>query len=93
MIERRLNMGDGSVADQISAFNFVAAQLVALTKMTETLVKLSKESGELMERGAIEAYVDAVLSVVVKEIRNVPDFENIVDRITTQIDEIPTNGS
>jgi len=87
IIERRLNMGDGSDADQISAFNFVATQLAALTKMTETLVKLSKESGELMERSQVEAYTDSVLEIVIDELKSVPGFEAIVDRIVTRLDD------
>jgi hypothetical protein len=86
LVERRLNMGDGSNADQISAFNFVATQLVNLTKMTETLVKLSKESGELMERSQVESYTDAVLNIVIDEIKGVPGFEQIVDRIVARLD-------
>lgn len=88
IIERRLNMGDGSESDQISAYNFVAAQLLSLTKMTEVLVKLSKESGELMERGDVETYTDAVLNIVIEEIKMVPGFEAVIDRIVTRLDDI-----
>lgn len=88
IIERRLNMGDGSESDQISAYNFVAAQLLSLTKMTEVLVKLSKESGELMERGDVETYTDAVLNIVIEEIKVVPGFEAVIDRILTRLEDI-----
>ena len=88
IIERRLNMGDGSESDQISAYNFVAAQLLSLTKMTEVLVKLSKESGELMERGDVETYTDAVLNIVIEEIKVVPGFEAVIDRIVTRLEDI-----
>ena len=88
IIERRLNMGDGSEVDQISAYNFVAAQLMSLTKMTEVLVKLAKESGELMERHQVEEYTDAVLNIVIEEIKAVPGFEAVIDRIVTRVDDI-----
>lgn len=88
IVERRLNMAGDSTAEQISAFNFVATQLLALTKMTEILVKLSKESGELMQRGAVEAYTDAVLNIVIDEIKTLPNFEAVVDRIVAKLDSI-----
>jgi len=87
LVERRLNMSDGSDADKISAYNFVATQLQALTKMTETMVKLAKESGELMDRGEVEGFVDKIINIVTDELRSVPDYESIVDRIVTRMDE------
>jgi hypothetical protein len=87
LVERRLNMSDGSDADKISAYNFCASQLQALTKMTETMVKLAKESGELMDRGEVEGFVDKIINIVTDELRSVPDYESIVDRIVTRMDE------
>jgi hypothetical protein len=80
-------MSDGSDADKISAYNFVATQLQALTKMTETMVKLAKESGELMDRGEVEGFVDKIINIVTEELRSVPDYEGIVDRIVTRMEE------
>jgi hypothetical protein len=81
-------MADDNDADKIAAYNFVAVQLAALTKMTETMVKLAKESGELMERGDVEKVVDGILDIVSEELKSVPDYESIVDRIVTRIEEI-----
>lgn len=91
LIERRLNMAGDSPAEQITAFNFVAAQLANLTKMTETLVKLGKESGDLMSKSDVEAYVDSIVDIVLTEINDVPNFEERVDRINTRISELDTN--
>jgi hypothetical protein len=88
MVERRLNMAGDSPAEQISAFNFVATQLTALTKMTETLVKLGKESGDLMSKGDVEAYVDDIIDIVLDEIKELPDFETRVDRINSRISQL-----
>jgi len=87
LVERRLNMAGDSVPEQVSAYNFVANQLVNLTKMTESLVKLSKESGNLMERDAVEAYVDAIMEIVIEELKPVDGFETIVDKIVSRIQE------
>jgi len=88
LVERRLNMADDNDADKIAAYNFVAVQLTALTKMTEIMVKLAKESGELMERGDVEAVVDGIVAIVSEELKSVPNYESIVDRIVTRIAEI-----
>ena len=85
IIERRLNMADGDDANKISAMNFVASQLVNLTKMTETLVKLSKESGELMERSDVEGLVDKLVIIVADELKGVAGYEQIIDKIVERI--------
>lgn len=91
MIERRLNMAEDDPASHIAAYNFVASQLVNLTKMTEIMIKLSRESGDLMDRASVEAYVDAVMAIVTDEIKALPDFEPVIDRIVTRIEEIETD--
>lgn len=91
IIERRLNMAEDTPADQIAAYNFVAQQLANLTKMTEIKVKLAKDSGELMERSEVEAYVDSVIDIVAEEIHGVPEFEKVIDRIVTRIEEIESD--
>ena len=88
LIERRLNMSDGSDADKIAAYNFVASQLTNLTKMTETMVKLAKESGELMERGDVEGLVDKLVAIVADELKELDNYETIIDKIVSRIDEI-----
>jgi len=94
IVERRLNMAGDTEAEQISAFNFVAVQLAALTKMSETLIKLSKESGSLMERAEVEAYTDSILGIVIEEIKTLHGFEAVVDRIVARIAELEdTDGN
>lgn len=87
LIERRLNMAT-SDADRISAYNFVANQLATLTKMTESMVKLQREAGDLLEKSAVEQFVDRVVEVVSAEISGLPDAEQIVDRIVSQLEKI-----
>ena len=81
-------MSDGSDADKIAAYNFVASQLTNLTKMTETMVKLAKESGELMERGDVEGLVDKLVAIVADELKELDNYETIIDKIVSRIDEI-----
>lgn len=87
MVERRLNMAGGSKAEQIAAYNFVATQLEKLTKMSETLLKLSKESGTLMERDKVMEFVDRIVQLVSEELSDLPDKEQRVDRIVSRISE------
>ena len=81
-------MADGSDADKIAAYNFVASQLTNLTKMTQVMVDLAKESGELMERGHVEGLVDKLVAIVADELKELDNYEEIIDRIVTRIDEI-----
>jgi len=88
LVERRLNMADGSDADKIAAYNFVATQLQALTKMTESMVKLAKESGELMDRSEVESFVDAIVGIVSDELAGIENSNLIIDQIVSRIEEI-----
>lgn len=93
IIERRLNMAADDDASQISAFNFVAMQLVNLTKMTEVVVKLSKDSGALMEKSKVDDFVDKVIEIVSEELSSLPNHHEIVDRIVDRLgDESNPSG-
>lgn len=88
LIERRLNMAGDDEANQITAFNFVANQLVNLTKMTESLVKLSKDSGDFVSKIDMETYVDGIIGIVIEEISDRPGFEDVIDQIVSRIGEL-----
>jgi len=87
MIERRLNLADDDPASQIAAFNFVAVQLAALTKMTETVVKLAKDSGELMEKAAVDSFIDKIIVIISEELSSLPDSTVVVDRIVSRLSQ------
>lgn len=84
LIEQRINLAE-SPAEQVSAFNSLTLALGQLTKMTESLVKLSKDAGILMAREEVEELVDHVIDIVSEELRAVPGREEIVDRICDRI--------
>lgn len=86
MLERRLNLAGDSAAEQIAAYQFVAQQLPVLAKLTETLVKLSRESGELMERNEVIEYTQSIVAVVAEELSGVPGSEEIIDRIVSRLE-------
>ena len=86
MIERRLNLAGDSGAEQIAAYTFVAQQLPVLAKLTETMVKLSRESGELMERNEVIEYTQRIISIVAEELGSVPGSEDIIDRIVSRLE-------
>ncbi len=87
MIERRLNMAGGTSAEQIAAYNFVAAQLPVLAKLTETMVKLSRESGELMERNEVIEYTQKIIGIVAEELQGIPGSEDVIDKIVSRLEE------
>ena len=86
IIERRLNLAGPSSAEQIAAYHFVAAQLPILAKLTESLVKLSRESGELMERSEVVAYTQKIIAIVAEELGTVPGSEDIIDKIVSRLE-------
>jgi len=88
IVERRLNMAGDTDAEKISAYTFVATQLQSLSKMTETLVKLAKESGELMERNEVEGLIDKMVGIVADEVKDVEGYEGIIDAIVGRISEL-----
>lgn len=87
VIERRLNLADDDPASKISAYNFVSGALGQLTKMTEALNKLNKESGNLMSRDEVMDTIDDFMEIVAEELRGVPDSDQIVDNIVSRISE------
>jgi hypothetical protein len=94
IIERRLNLAGDTNAEQVSAFNFVATQLQAVSKMTETLVKLGRESGELMNRVDVDARNEELLGIVVdvaKEHMNEKVYAEFVDELSKRVDEIESD--
>lgn len=86
MIERRLNLAGDSAAEQITAFQFVAQQLPILAKLTETMVKLSRESGELMERNEVIEYTQKIIGIVAEELAGIEGSEAVIDRIVTRLE-------
>lgn len=81
-------MAGDTDAEKISAYTFVATQLQSLSKMTETLVKLAKESGELMERNEVEGLIDKMVGIVADEVKDVEGYEGIIDAIVGRISEL-----
>lgn len=86
MIERRLNLAGDTPAEQITAYGFVAQQLPVLAKLTETMVKLSRESGELMERNEVIEYTQRIIAIVAEELAPVQGSEAIIDRIVSRLE-------
>ena len=87
IVQRRLNMAGDDEASQITAMNFASSQLASITKMTETMVKLSREAGELMSRVEVEEIVDSIIQIISEELTGAEVDESVVDRIATKIEE------
>lgn len=87
IVQRRLNMAGDDEASQITAMNFASNQLASITKMTETMVKLSREAGELMSRVEVEEIVDAIIEIVSEELQVAKVDAEVVDRIADRIEE------
>lgn len=87
IVQRRLNLAGDNEAEQINAMNFASTQLASIVKATETMVKLARESGELMSRVEVEEFVDGVVTIVSEELQKVSADETVVDAIAERIQE------
>ena len=85
IVQRRLNMAGDNEAEQINAMNFASTQLASIVKSTETMVKLARESGELLSRVEVEEFVDGVVTIVSEELEAASVSEDVVDRIAARI--------
>lgn len=87
LVQRRLNMAGDDPASQINAMNFAASQLSSIVKSTETMVKLARESGDMLSRVEVEELVDKVVDIVGQEL-NAGNVDNaVVDKIAARINE------
>ena len=59
--------------------------LASIVKSTETMVKLARESGELLSRVEVEEFVDGVVTIVSEELEAASVSEDVVDRIAARI--------
>lgn len=87
MVQRRLNMAGDSDAEQITAINYASSALPQVIKATETLVKLARESGELMSRVEVEELIDSIINIVSDEFQEANLPETVVDKIASRIAE------
>lgn len=85
IVQRRLNMAGDNDAELMSAMTFASIQLAQIVKATETMVKLARESGELMSRVEVEEFVDNIVNIVSDELQKAGTPETVVDKIADRI--------
>lgn len=94
-IEQRMNLAGPTAAEKIAAYNFVTDKLPALTKMTESFVRLGRESGELMTRSDVEIQNQSIIKIVCEVVKGFVDetlYAEIVDSLVLRLeDEIETD--
>jgi len=87
LVQRRLNMAGDDPASQINAMNFAAGQLASIVKSTETMVKLARESGDMLSRVEVEELVDKVVDIVGEELKAGNVDNAVTDRIARRLNE------
>lgn len=87
ILEQRLNFARND-SERISAFNSVAPMFGTLDKLVNSLDKLERRSGEVLEKEAVQKLVSDIVNVLAFELEGVPDRDGIVDRVARRMADV-----
>jgi predicted metal-binding transcription factor (methanogenesis marker protein 9) len=91
MLENRIN-SITSQADEISAGGFIKEQLALIEKLKTASQKLEIASGNLLSKETLVTVAGETVKVLLEELKDIPDFEGIVDRISNRMFTIIDNA-
>jgi hypothetical protein len=84
MIENRLNMVEGE-ADFISSMGIVHQYLATVEKLVTSCHRMDTNLGNLLNKTSILNLAQELVNVISEELGNVPEHDEIVDRIADKI--------
>lgn len=84
LINERLNLARTD-AEKISAFNVIHPALSTLNKMVESLSKLERSSGVVLEKEAIRNLGNQIIDILIDELKDIPNRDSVIDRIAHKI--------
>jgi hypothetical protein len=84
-LERRLSLANRSDAEFLAAYPEVEKSLKTLADLKKSNFSLEEKSGATLSREQSFALVRQVIEILVDELEGIPDYERIVDSITTRI--------
>jgi hypothetical protein len=90
LIEEKLNLVRNE-ADFISSFGPIQQALLTVEKLMKTFHAMEQSLGSLLSKTAIVRLGQSISSIIIDELKEVPDFEAIVDRINSRILEAIVN--
>jgi hypothetical protein len=84
LVEHRLNMIESN-ADYLAAIGQVNMLFITLEKLISSCHKLEISLGNLLSREELFTFASELSSILVAELKDIPDYEKLVDRITQKI--------
>ena len=84
LIEERMNL-IGNENDFLSAFGPVQQALLTVEKLTKSLHQMEQSLGNLLSKSAIVKLGQSLSQIIVEELRDVPGYEEVVDRINERM--------
>lgn len=86
LMEERINLAK-TPAEKIAAFNVVTPAINALDKLVNSIQKLELNASLSLEKGAARKLAEDIGKILIEELRDVPDRDNIIDRVSRRIAE------
>lgn len=71
--------------DLLSAFSAVQQATLTIERLTKTLHQMEQSLGSLLSKTTVMKLGQSISSIIVEELRDVPGYEGIVDRINDRI--------
>jgi len=84
MIEKRLNLVESN-ADFLNACGTVNTYLLTLERLITSCHRLEVNLGNLLSKAAILDLAKEIVSILMDELQEVPNYEEIVDQISERI--------
>jgi len=84
LIEERLT-GLNQV-QRAAALSEIHPAISTLSKLVDSLRKQRLDSNQVLGKEALNRLVSQIIQIIVEELRDVPEFEEIVDRIANRIE-------
>jgi len=84
MVERRLNMVTCD-SDFLAAVGPVNTLLITIEKLVSSCHKLETSLGDLLAKSAVVALAQELVKILVEELKDVEDYEAIIDRISNRV--------
>jgi hypothetical protein len=83
-LEERVNL-IRTDSDLLSNFGAVQQATLTIERLTKTLHQMEQSLGSLLSKTTVMKLGQSISSVIVEELRDVPGYEQIVDRINDRI--------
>lgn len=84
LIEERRNFAT-TQAEKIQAFPAILDAASKLDRLVTSLARLEKQSGQVLEKAAIQQLGRRIVEILTENLKDIPDRDTIVDRVAREI--------